>query len=115
MFDKCSFCDRVEDMEKKHKEDYDALNNRIGSVEAFLDELLDEVLYKIEGAINAEGEDRTNDILLGIHNYSAGVADGNRFNRPCPYSDKNPKVFKRGTGAGRILGCQICTSLRRVN
>ena len=84
---------------------YSELSNRIGQPEAYMDELLDEILYKIEVAINEDDNAKKENILFGIHNYLAGMNDGIRFNRPCPYSESNPKVFKRRSGGGRILGC----------
>jgi hypothetical protein len=80
----------INDVKLTRVSDFDGLNQRIAKPEVWLDEVLQAIELAIEDAINNDSTEGKNNILLALSNYLGGIADGNRFMRPNPYTDSKP-------------------------
>ena len=82
----------------KKSSDYYEKFHRNGSISAWLDETLEDILNHLEEILNEEDIKRKNRKLKSLMSYLNGIQDGNRFGKPNPYNKKNPKLSdKKGT------------------
>ena len=84
----------------KRSSDYIEKQNRIAPISGWLDERLEDILNNL-GRIHNEGNiEKKNNMIRMLMSYLNGVQDGNRFGKPNPYNEENPKVNGKGS---RIL------------
>ena len=87
---------------KKHSQ-YDELRDRTRPISAFMDETLEDLLFKVSQGLGYPKIEDKDKVFIGIHNYLAGLQDGIRFDKPNPYSEDNPRLI-REDNSSRIIG-----------
>ena len=90
--------ENIEQAKIKKSSDYNEKLDRIGSISAWLDEELEDILNHLEKVFNEEDMQRKNRKLKSLMSYLCGIQDGNRFGKSNHYNEKNPKLSdKKGT------------------
>jgi hypothetical protein len=76
----------------KKSDDYNEKIDRVGNVTGWLDEMLEDVQNNLRKILNEDSVIIKNSKIKALSSYLSGVQDGNRFGKPNPFTDENPRL-----------------------